>query len=73
MQPQATALDRSRVLPHQTYPENTQVSFAAHTAQGRSQINAGTSLYFPRNEQDAVFEGSFSTLLVLSWCSLSAN
>ena len=71
MQPQATALDRSRVLPHQTYPENTQVSFAAHTAQGRSQINAGTSLYFPRNEQDAVFEGSDSMTLNLMLLMLS--
>ena len=51
MQPQATALDRSRVLPHQTYPENTQVSPAAHTAQGGSKINAGTSLYFPRKHE----------------------
>ena len=39
MQPEATALDGSRVLPHQTYPANTQVSSVAHTAQGKESSN----------------------------------
>ena len=47
MQPQATALDGSRVLPHQTYPANTQVSSVAHSAQGKESSNQ-CWWYFPQ-------------------------
>ena len=62
MQPQATALDGSRVLPHQTYPANTQVSSVAHPAQGKESSNQCCCGTFLKNMRDLKFNLSVVSL-----------